>query len=66
MSDQQPCPKCKSKNISHKYANCLCHVTDAGGNTPTCWSYPVCDDCGFTNGPASANSDGGSTWETFV
>lgn len=64
MSDQKPCPKCGSKNISHKYANCLCRRTYEG-NGVTCWSYPICNDCGFTNGPASANSEG-ETWEKFT
>lgn len=62
--DQDPCPKCGSKDINYEYANCKCRRTYEG-NGRTCWEYPVCNKCGFTNGPASANSEG-TSWEKFT
>lgn len=60
---QKPCPKCGSKNISYTYANCKCCRTYEGDGV-TCWQYPTCNNCGFTNGPASANSEG-TCWTKF-
>jgi hypothetical protein len=58
------CPKCESKNIQYKYANCKCCRTYEG-NGVTCWTYPICQECGFTVGPGAANSNGGC-WQSFI
>ena len=42
------CPECGSSNTSSQYVSCLCHTTDAEGRRPTCWSMPVCNECGHT------------------
>lgn len=56
-----PCPKCGSNDIRWEHAACLCgHYGD-----DSCWTYPICNTCGFTSGPASANS-GGESWEPFT
>lgn len=52
MATQTPCPRCGSRDISNPYSPCLCHCR------PSCWQYPVCNRCGYTNGSASANSEG--------
>ena len=60
---QKPCPKCWGTDIEYTYADCLCHRTYEG-NGRTCWQYPTCKTCGFTSGPASANS-AGTCWAPF-
>jgi len=53
------CPACKSKDIIYLDTDCLCHCQ------PPCWSYPVCNNCGFTAGGGGGNSQGG-IWITFA
>lgn len=55
---QSPCPKCGSVNIRDEYVNCKCHVTNEDGTLPTCWSHPICEECGLVG---YANSEG-SYW----
>jgi len=55
---QSPCPKCGSYHIDHRYVNCKCHTTNDDGTSYTCWSHPICEDCGLIG---YANSKG-SYW----
>ena len=61
--DETKCPDCNGEKIAYKYADCLCHRTYEG-NGRTCWTYPICLDCGYTAGPGAANSTGGA-WRAF-
>jgi len=56
---QTPCPRCHSPDIRHEAANCPCCRTWEG---PTCWSVPICNECGLTG---TANSDG-TVWDQLV
>ena len=46
-----PCPRCGGMEIHHKHATCLCNCE------PTCWTFPICDKCGYEG---YANSEGNS------
>ncbi len=56
--NEKKCPACGSKNIEYEYTDCLCHRTYEGSGR-TCWTYPTCEDCGFTAGGGGGNSAGG-------
>jgi hypothetical protein len=48
-----PCPRCGSKDIATMPGACLCRIPGH-----TCWHYPKCNRCGYTNGQGAANSEG--------
>jgi hypothetical protein len=59
VCDSTTCPSCEGHNISSHDCGCLCRIPNH-----SCWSFPKCNDCGFTAGGAAGNSDGG-IWISF-
>jgi len=54
IEDTKTCPVCWSHNVRHEPLGCLSNTSD-----PSCWDYPVCNQCGYTAGSDSRGSNGG-------